>query len=455
MFISLNTNMALLLKERGNFMKDKITNGMLAFADALSSNKYMSAIKNSFTTLLPVIIAGAFCTLILNVVLSTTTTGISLAKIEGFAWLANLAPIFSAANYATLQFFGIGLVILIAIELGHHYGHDEHIVPIVALSAYVTLITTSVMVNTPAGEVLKVADVIAKQFTNAQSLFLGMVASILATEIYVRLVDSGKLSISMPETVPYNVAKSFSILFPAVLTIIIVSSIGYVFTLLTGYTMYDAIAKWIQGPLTGILTGLPGYLFLFFMTTVLWIFGIHGTQVLKPVYEATLLLALAQNSDAVTAGMAPTNILNTSFQSSFSTITGAGITGGLIIAILLFSKRDDYKTIAKLSIAPGLFNINETMTFGLPIVLNPVLAIPFMLAPIASASFAYFMTKIGFAVVMSYNVPWTTPLGLQAFLATGGHLGTVLVQLMSIVISFLIYTPFVLISNRLPVKNEG
>ena len=119
-----------------------------------------------------------------------------------------------------------------------------------------------------------------------------------------------------------------------------------------------------------------------------------------------------------------------------------------MIAILLFSKRDDYRTIAKLSIAPAIFNINETMTFGLPIVLNPILAIPFMFAPVISATFAYWMTVIGFAQVISFQVPWTTPVGIMGFLATGGHIGTAITQIICVILSVVIYTPFVLISNK-------
>lgn len=88
------------------------------------------------------------------------------------------------------------------------------------------------------------------------------------------------------------------------------------------------------------------------------------------------------------------------------------------------------------------------MTFGLPIVLNPLLVIPFMIAPAASATFGYFMTKIGVAIPMAYNVPWTTPPLLKSFLSTGGHMGTVFVELGAIIIAFLVYLPFVLIANK-------
>ena len=114
-------------------------------------------------------------------------------------------------------------------------------------------------------------------------------------------------------------------------------------------TLFEAVNLVIQKPLQGLLTGLPGYLFIFFMTTVLWFFGIHGTQVLKPVYQAALIAAVAENAEAIANGGQATNILNDAFRASFTTITGAGVTGGLIIAIFVFSKRDDWKSIATVS----------------------------------------------------------------------------------------------------------
>lgn len=133
---------------------------------------------------------------------------------------------------------------------------------------------------------------------------------------------------------------------------------------------------------------------------------------------------------------------------------GAGCTIGLILAVLVFSKRDDYKSIIKLAIPCSIFNINEPIIFGMPIVLNPILGIPFMLAPIVSATIAYFLTKIGIGIAMSIVTPFTTPVLLNAFINSNGHIGTVLVQLICIVAVFLVYTPFVIASNKM-IENKS
>lgn len=430
-------------------MGEVLTEKLLIVASKISSQRHMTAIKNAFTALLPIIITGAFCTLFVNVVCSTTTAGISLAKLPGMAWLEGLTGMFTAANYATLNFLTIGTVVLISIELGKQLGHKEIIVPVIGLSAYISLCNsfTNIAVEGVA-DLVNVVNVLPREFTNAQGLFLGMISAMVATELYCRMADSGKLKINMPDSVPTNVTQSFNVLFPGVFTILIISGFGLLFQTVTGYTLYEAISVCIQTPLRGVLTGLPGYLLIFGLSCVFWVIGIHGTQVLKPVYQATMLEAVLANTDAVANGQKPEFILNETFISCFTTLGGAGVTIGLIIAILIASKRDDYKTIAKLSIAPGLFNINETMTFGLPIVLNPMFMIPFILAPILTASFAYFMTAIGFCGVMVYAVPWTTPPLLIAWLGTGGSVGAVITQAICIVISVLVYLPFVLATNK-------
>ena len=435
---------------------NKIMDKFLMFAAKLQGNRFMSAIKNAFTALLPLTIGGAFFTLILNVVLSTTTKGISLAKLPGMDWLGQLSPIFNAANYATTSIITLGFVVLASIELGRSHGRDELGVPVIGLSSFIALIATTAVVTAPESkEVVQVAGVIASKFTSATGLFLGMFASMISIEIYSRLANSGKLEISLPDSVPSNVVKSFNVLFPGIFTITFMAILGFVFEQLVGYSIFDAITVFIQTPLQGVLTGLPGYIVIFMMTTILWMFGIHGTQVLGPIYTASMLLALSENTEAVLNNLPAPNILNRAFISVFTIPTGAGITGGLLIAILLFSKREDYRTIAKISTVPAVFNINETMSFGLPIVLNPIFAIPFILSPAVSATIGYFLTKVGFATVLAYDVPWTTPPLLSAFLASGGHIPTVITQAIAISASILIYIPFVLLANKQMVMEEA
>ena len=428
---------------------DKFSEKMLVFSTKLSNQRHMNAVRNTFNSLLPIIITGAFCSLFSNIVCSTAENGISLARIPGFEWLGNFSGIFEAGNFASLSFLTIGAVLLISMELGKSLNHKEFIVPVIALSSYITLCSSNVSTTVEGlADPVVITEVLSTTFTGASGLFVGIIASILSTELYCRLIDGGHLRIKMPDSVPSNVAKSFSDLIPGVLTILIFATFGFAFLNIFGLSFFDAITLCIQQPLSFVFTGLPGYLLTFAVVQVLWCLGIHGANVLMPVFQPVLLQAIATNLELVNNGQQATEILNYGFRQNFTMLGGCGVTLGLIFAIFIVSKREDYKAIAKLSLLPGLFNINEPMIFGMPIVLNPLLMIPFILTPVVTSAFAYFMSAIGFCGIMTYTTPWTTPPLLIAWLGTGGNMGAVITQLLCLVIATLIYLPFVIMANK-------
>lgn len=436
-------------------MKDKIMNNLLVIATKIQNQKYMTAIKNAFTKMLPIIIVGSFCTLFTNVLCSTKEGALSVANIPGMDWLSSLSVIFDSVNYATMNLFAFFAAIIISYELCTYYGYKEKLMcAAISLASYVALCATVVSVSLESGETLQVVDVLSKTYTGVQGLFLAMIVSVIATELYIKISKIEKLKIHMPESVPSNIANAFNALAPAFITMISIAALANIFHMCTNITLFDAINMFIQKPLTGILTGLPGYLFIFFISTLLWFFGIHGTQVLKPIYQATLMAAVIENADNLANGLPAVNILNEGFRTCFTIMGGAGCTLGLILAVLIFSKRDDYRSIIKLAIPCSIFNINEPIIFGMPIVLNPILGIPFMLAPIVTGILGYIFTKIGLATVLSVITPFTTPIGINAFLNSNGHIGTVIAQLLCLIAAFLVYVPFILATNKMDTSKQ-
>lgn len=426
-------------------ISDSLTEKLLVVASKISNQKHMYAIKTAFTTLMPVIITGAFCTLIVNVVCSTETTGISLAKVQGFSWLEMFTDLFNAANYATLNFFTIAAVVLIGLELGVKNGIKGFMTGIVAVCSFVACLSTNI-VATVGEESITVAG-IAKDYTASKGLFLGMIIALLSVELFTKLCKSKYLKINMPDSVPSNVTSSFNNLFPFALTIIIFAAVVQ----LAGLSLYDIIYTFIQKPLQAVVQGLPGVLLLMLVAQIFWCVGIHGNQIIKPVRDPLLNAAILANTDIVANpnyNPADLNIISMSFWDTYGNIGGSGCVVGLLIACLVFSKREDYKQVAKLSIAPNIFNISETLHFGLPIMLNPLLMIPFIITPLATMAFGYFMTIIGFSDILVYAFPWTTPPFINAWIASGGSIGTVITQALCIVISIAIYTPFVIIANK-------
>lgn len=184
---------------------------------------------------------------------------------------------------------------------------------------------------------------------------------------------------------------------------------------------------------------------------LLWFFGIHGHNVLAPILDGVYLVALTENTAAYNSAHSAANLPYLWTRGSFDAYAqmgGSGVTLAFIIAIFLFSKREEHKTVAKLSAPMGIFNINEPITFGIPMVLNPSFVIPWLITPPICATIAYLATASGLIPPVFTPVPWITPPVLYAFLATGGNVMAALVSLFNLFVAFLIWTPFVISANK-------
>ena len=428
-----------------NGFMGKMTDVLGKFATKVNSLRYIMVIKNAFASLIPVIITGAFGTLFSAMVFDNEN---GLARISALSFLAELKPISAAVSYVTLSFLTIYAVFLIGIELAK-LNNVKGIFPgIIAVMSYLS-VNPFVYEFVNADNVKVIAEnVLAKQYTDTKGLFLGMFVAIASIELYCWLGRQDRLKLKMPDTVPTNVSESFSALFPTILTVSIIATVGFIIKALTGMYAYDIIYNIVQRPLEGIVQGLPGILLLMFIAQVFWVIGIHGNQMVKPVREPLLLAAIAVNTEAFEAGKEIPNIITMPFWDMYMSMGGSGVTIGLLIAILLVSKRDDMKEITKLSLAPGIFNINEPVIFGMPIMLNPILAIPFIITPLITGTIGYVATSLGFAAKAVVMVPWPMPPIVNAYLATAGDIGAVITQIVCIAVSILIYLPFVKISNK-------
>ncbi|WP_437611290.1 PTS sugar transporter subunit IIC [Erwinia sp. V71] len=425
-------------------LQDRLIDSLGSFATKFNSYRYIMAIKASFITLMPVIIVGAFSVLIANMVLDPKN---GLASFSSLAFLAELKPITTSINYATLSFLNIGAVFLIGIELGKINGIKTLFPGLLAIICFISVTPTTLQMMVD-GQMHLVTDVLAKQFSDTKSLFLGMFIAILSVEIYCRLENVNGLKIKMPDTVPPNVSASFSALIPSIITVSAIATFGFIFHRVTGMYLYDAVYKVVQQPLESVVQSLWGILLLMFVAQLFWVIGIHGNQMIKPIREPLLLGAILVNMNAFEKGQEAPNIITMPFWDVYMSIGGSGLTIGLLTAVMIATKRKEMREIAKLSFGPGLFNINEPVIFGMPVMLNPILAIPFIITPLVTGSIGYFATVTGFAGKAVVMVPWTTPPIINAWLSTAGSMGAVFTQMVCIVVSVLIYLPFVKIAAR-------
>lgn len=426
-------------------MKDKIINGLNRVALVVNNNKYISAIKESFYSLIPIIITGAFATLFSSMVFDDVN---GLAQIKALHWLVTFKPITAAINYATLSFFTIYAVFLIGIQMGKRNHIEGYFPGVIALMSYVSINPSIYNFVTSNNKTIAVTDVFAKQYTDTKGLFLGMFIAIISVELYNWLRHRKALIITMPDSVPSNVSVSFSALFPTMFTVAIIALGSFLVNLATGMSLFDIIYSLVQQPLQNVVQGLPGILLLMLVSPVFWLIGIHGNQMIKPIREPLLIAAITANTEAFAAGKPLPNVITMPFWDMYMSMGGSGLTIGLLIAIFMVSKREDFKAIAKLSFIPGLFNINEPVIFGMPIVLNPILGIPFVITPLVTGTIGYIATITGFAAKAYVYTPWPTPPLISGFLATGGSWGAVATQVVCILVSILIYLPFVKIANN-------
>ena len=455
---------------------------MDAFADKLGrigawcgQNKYLGSIKNAFQNFMPATIAGAMGVLWTNVLVNKST-GLG-ALWEPIMALEVLNPVFAAISFATISCIAIGIVMLVGQEIAEANGETGAFPAVLSFIAWLVVTPTAhsvtgLTLSDAAGKAInhvvdgkevamtigdKLGDIvpgtfsgISASYTGATGLFTALIVGILAMEIYGWLRRQDALKIKMPEQVPPGVSRAFEVLIPAFLMLVIVGVIGHLLYLLTGKYVNDLISYYIQEPLTKIIgQNIFAVLFMYVLISLFWLVGIHGNNMMaaikEPIFKPMLYANTALFQEQAKSGY---SALNLGMMVMFGEFGGSGVTIGLVIAIFIFGKRADNRAIAALSIVPGCFNINETVTFGIPLVLNPILGIPFILAPVACIALGYVLTIMGIMPYVVLEVPWTMPPIFYGFLATGGNFMGAVCQILAIVLSVVIYIPFVIFYER-------
>ena len=295
---------------------------------------------------------------------------------------------------------------------------------------------------------ITVGNAFAFSHLGSASLFTAMIFGALALVVYIWLMKKD-ISIKMPDTVPPAVSKAFVSLIPVIAALYVIAIVNYLFTLATGQVFGDWLSAVIQAPLLHAGQSVGMVLLVTFLVQLLWFFGIHGSSVMQPVLDSIWQTSQLANIAAVQShDPLPFKWVRGSWDA-FAWYGGAGGTISLLIAILLVSKRADERTVAKLAFAPGMFNINEPVMFGLPIVLNAIYFIPFLVAPLVNTAIAYAVTLAGWVAPVQIQVPWITPPILDAWMATNFDWRAIILAVVNMVIAFFIWLPFVMASSRM------
>lgn len=423
----------------------KFEDGLSVIAEKVDSNKYLGSIKDAFTAYVPFIIAGSFGTLLTSLV-SSTSTGLA----QWVPWLTNLGPAFSALSFCTISCMTLPIVYLIATQLARRNGTPGYATGVLCLAAYISMVPNAVTatVTDAASNILEASAAgLPSSALGAQGLFIGMILTVIVCELFSTLTKIERLKIHMPDSVPPAITSSFNTLIPIFLLLVLTSVCGALFELATGSYLNEWMYSVLQRPIEVLANTPVGVIFLALFSQLFWFLGIHGGLVIEPIRSPLSASALAANIAAVTAGGVAINPLTRGFWTVFVVAGGAGLTFSLICALLLFSKEGDKRAIAKMALFPGFLGISEPMVFGMPLVLNPVFAIPFILNSAIAAAISLGAINLGLISCSTVDAPFGLPLLLNATLSFGFN--GAIVQLIILVVGFLIWIPFVLMSNRI------
>lgn len=378
----------------------------------ISNNKYLRVVSRAFMASMPLSIAGAFFTMLLTLPLGEWYTN--------FLASSNLGTYLSYPQQVTTDVLALVIAFTIAYSLAKEYKEDALTVGIISLCSFLLLTPFNTSLTLDDGTVHEVLKVIPTMWLGAQGLFVAIITGIFVTEVYHFCIKRNWY-IKMPAGVPENVATPFRGLVPCMILLITFLLVRVGLEQTPFGNLHQLVYGLLQIPLQSLGNNIITFVICTLLMQLLWMVGVHGPltviSVMLPVWTA----AQTENLTAVLAGGEPTNIISISYYMMYGNFMGgSGNTLGLVILMAFFAKSKQFRTLGKLSLGPGIFNINEPITFGLPVVMNPIAFIPFVFTPVIVAILAYIFTKIGFlGILPGINTPSQVPIIIKAFFAGG------------------------------------
>ncbi len=420
---------------------------LVPVAAKIGSQRHLVAIRDGFVAMIPITMAGAFATLINNLPIDAYKN--MMAGIFGENWTMLGGDIWWG-SIATMALF---LSVSVAYFLAKSYNENELQAGLISLSAFLLLAPQVATIKDEAGAIIAEGwGFIPNGYMSTNALFTAILVAIISTELYRYLSKVSWLTIKLPDGVPPAVSRSFAKLLPGVITLFAMGTIGILVKKFSGgLFINDLLSTYLAKPLTGVADSFAGTIVVALFVHILWIFGLHGANIALPVVEPILMdlggVNAALAAEGATSGY---HVFAGAFLDAFVYLGGSGMILGLVIALLIAGRRR--KDMIALGGPPALFNISEPMIFGLPIVLNPMYAIPFVLAPVLCAALSYFAISSGIVhpVIMA-KIPWVTPPIFGGLMATGHWTGGVLAAV-NLLISIVIYLPFVAAETRMEKK---
>ncbi|VTM22062.1 EIICB-Lac [Raoultella terrigena] len=394
-------------------------------AGAIGQQKYVTSIRDGFITALPFMIVGSFLLVFIFPPFSPDTSW-SFAR----AWLqfsldhreALMLPFNFSMGVMTL-FIAVG----IAASLAKHHNLDS-------LTAGMLSLMSFLLVAAPLKD-----GQISTAYFSGQGIFTAILVAIYSTELYAFL-KRHNVTIRLPPEVPAGVARSFEILIPVLAVVLTLHPLNLFIEAQLGMIIPEAIMSLVK-PLVAASDTLPAILISVLVCQVLWFAGIHGALIVTGIMNPFWMANLSINQAAMAAGTAIPHIYVQGFWDHYLLIGGVGSTLPLAL-MLLRSKAVHLRTIGRMGVVPGVFNINEPILFGAPIIMNPLFFLPFVLVPMINATLAWFALKLDLVSRVVSMTPWTTPAPIGASWAANWSFSPVIMCLICMGTAMVMYLPF-------------
>ena len=425
---------------------------LMPIATKLATNKYLTALKDSFVYTMPFLIVGSVVLLLVNLPIGAPELSEGVKNPMYVKWYGD----FMALHRASLVqpfYVSMGIMsIFVAFGIGYSLSQQYQLNAITGgfLSLFTFLIMGAKFDWLPIGEATGGPElfhiaaggwmpVMDGRYLDANGLFTAIIGGFIAVEIYRFMLKKGFV-VKLPDSVPPAIARSFELLMPIIVVIIIFQPLS-ILVQSKANVMIPELLMGIVRPIIKASDTLPAVLFILLIVHLLWFCGLHGVNVVVAVINPIILSNLAENQAALQAGQQIPRIFAGGFLDAFVYLGGSGATIGLAIAMAL-SKNAHMKSIGRLSVVPGIFNINEPVIFGAPIVMNPILAIPFIIVPIICTIISYILTRVGMIPMMMAKLPFTVPAPIGALISTNWSVMACILVFVNFFIGLIIYYPF-------------
>lgn len=420
-------------------MLDKLESIFMPLAEKIGKNKYLISIRDGFLLTTPLLIIGSFFLLIANFPINNWTE--FWARFFGENWTAYMAK----PTSATFDIMAILAVVGIAYSFSRELNVDK------LSGAAVAVVSWFILMPYKVTDGSVTLNGIPLDWVGSKGIFIGIITAFLSVHIYAWVIKKGWI-IKMPKGVPPAVTQSFAALVPSAVVLGIFFLVNSLLALTPYDNAFNFIFKFLQQPLLVLGNTLGAVLVAMGFQHFFWFFGINGGSIVGSIMQPILTPLSMENLSEFQAGTALPNVINQQFYDLFTTFGGAGSTLSMLIAMIIVCRSQRIKNLSKISVVPALFGINEPVIFGLPIVLNPTILIPFLLTPLINILISYFTMVSGLVPFTSgVSIPWTTPVIISGFLTTGWK--GALLQLILVILGVFIYMPFVKMMDK-QYKNE-